>query len=133
MEILKSPPAPIAVKPACPRACSSCPWRLSNQGSKPDPHKFYTPANLRRLWHGMRNGARMSCHPTDLDLSVRAENCIRDRISVVGQLVQCSAKDLRRWKNIGTLTIREYETALARFGLRLGMTTGEIGGWEWTR
>lgn len=53
------------VEPACPRACEHCPWRLANQGSKPDPHKFYTPGNLARLWRGMRAGARMSCHPTD--------------------------------------------------------------------
>jgi hypothetical protein len=53
------------IEPACPKACSSCPWRLANQGSKPDPHKFYTPANLKRLWSGMRDGYHMSCHPTD--------------------------------------------------------------------
>lgn len=53
------------IKPACPKACASCPWRTANQGSKPDPHKFYTTANLKRLWRGLRDGARMSCHPTD--------------------------------------------------------------------
>jgi hypothetical protein len=55
----------VEVKPACPKPCSSCPWRLANQGSKPDPHKFYAKANLARLWKGLRDGARMSCHPTD--------------------------------------------------------------------
>jgi hypothetical protein len=53
------------VIPASPQACAACPWRLSNQGSTPDPHKFYTKGNLARLWKGLRNGARMSCHPTD--------------------------------------------------------------------
>ena len=53
------------VEPACPVPCKFCPWRLANQGSRPDPHKFYTPGNLARLWKGLRNGARMSCHPTD--------------------------------------------------------------------
>lgn len=53
------------VAPATPKACSSCPWRLANQGSKPDPHGFFTKSNLTRLWRGLRNGARMSCHPTD--------------------------------------------------------------------
>ena len=53
------------VEPACPVPCKHCPWRLVNQGSKPDPHKFYTPGNLARLWKGLRDGARMSCHPTD--------------------------------------------------------------------
>ncbi len=53
------------VEPACPVPCKHCPWRLANQGSKPDPHRFYTPGNLARLWKGLRAGARMSCHPTD--------------------------------------------------------------------
>lgn len=60
---------PHEVKPACPRPCAHCPWRLANQGSKPDPHKFYTPSNLARLWRGLRAGARMSCHPTDPRMS----------------------------------------------------------------
>lgn len=51
--------------PASPKACAACPWRLANQGSKTDPHKFYTKSNLARLWTGLRNGVRMSCHPTD--------------------------------------------------------------------
>lgn len=55
----------VVIKPACPQPCKACPWRLANQGSKPDPHKFYTASNLARLWRGLRNGARMSCHPTD--------------------------------------------------------------------
>jgi len=58
-------PALVKVEPACPVPCKFCPWRLANQGSKPDPHKFYTLANLKRLWGGLRRGAQMSCHPTD--------------------------------------------------------------------
>lgn len=52
------------VAPACPRPCSACPWRRSNQGKR-HPGSYYTKANLRRLWAGLRRGARMSCHPTD--------------------------------------------------------------------
>lgn len=52
------------IVPACPRACAACPWRVANQGTE-HPHRFYTPGNLARLWRGLRNGARMSCHPTD--------------------------------------------------------------------
>lgn len=49
-----------------PRACAACPWRLSNQGT-PHPHGFYSTANLRRLWNGLRlgNAPGMTCHPTD--------------------------------------------------------------------
>lgn len=52
------------VVPACPKPCAACPWRLANQGAD-HPHRFYTPGNLARLWRGLRNGSRMSCHPTD--------------------------------------------------------------------
>lgn len=58
-------PATIAaVVPANPKACSACPWRLSNQG-QPHPHNFYSKTNLKRLWKGLRRGERMSCHPSD--------------------------------------------------------------------
>lgn len=54
------------IQGALPRPCSACPWRLSNQG-QPHPHDFYTAANLRRLWQGLRSGDApgMTCHPTD--------------------------------------------------------------------
>lgn len=53
-------------------ACKDCPWRLSNRGKKTvgmvDGHRYgwYTIANLRRLWGGIRQpGNVMTCHPTD--------------------------------------------------------------------
>lgn len=54
------------ILPPTPRACAQCPWRLSNQGTR-HPHGFYTKANLKRLWNGLRSGKApgMSCHPTD--------------------------------------------------------------------
>src|SRR5690349_7362984 len=54
---------------AATKACSQCPWRLSNFG-KPHPHKWYSRSNLKRLWTGLRNGVSMSCHPTDPDNEV---------------------------------------------------------------
>lgn len=44
--------------------CAQCPWRTSNQGKR-HPDGWYTKANLRRLWAGLRRGERMTCHPTD--------------------------------------------------------------------
>lgn len=44
--------------------CSACPWRASNHGKR-HPDGWYTKANLRRLWAGLRRGERMTCHPTD--------------------------------------------------------------------
>lgn len=52
------------IQPANDRACKDCPWRASNRG-RANEHGFYTAKNLRRLWVGMRNGERMTCHPTD--------------------------------------------------------------------
>lgn len=60
------------VGPAAPRPCSRCPWRTSNQGKR-HPGGWYTKANLRRLWAGLRRGERMTCHPTDPDNPVEAE------------------------------------------------------------
>lgn len=54
--------------PACPKPCAQCPWRLSNQGQR-HPHGFYTKTNLRRLWTGLRDGERMTCHPTDPEMA----------------------------------------------------------------
>lgn len=51
--------------------CSACPWRKSNQGKR-HPHGWYSQANLRRLWKGLRSGDApgMSCHPTDVNNEV---------------------------------------------------------------
>lgn len=44
--------------------CKACPWRAANQGKR-HPDGWYTRANLRRLWTGMKTGEGMTCHPTD--------------------------------------------------------------------
>jgi len=49
---------------AAEHPCRACPWRLDNQGTR-HPGGWYTQANLRRLWAGLRRGEDMSCHPTD--------------------------------------------------------------------
>lgn len=51
-------------------ACGECPWRKSNKG-KPSPkcegatYRWYSATNQRRLWSAIRQGERMTCHPTD--------------------------------------------------------------------
>lgn len=54
--------------PKCSRACDACPWRQSNQGKRTSGG-WYTKANLRRLWNGLKTGDApgMTCHPTDPD------------------------------------------------------------------
>lgn len=53
--------------------CAHCPWRASNQGKR-HPNGWYTKANLRRLWKGLRRGEAMSCHPTDVNNPVTPED-----------------------------------------------------------
>ncbi len=47
-------------------ACEACPWRIANRGRRTSGG-WYTLANLRRLWNGLRSGAApgMTCHQTD--------------------------------------------------------------------
>lgn len=60
-----SKPRPIRNKETV-GVCSTCPFRRPNQG-KPHPSNWYTIANLRRLWNGLRRGIApgMVCHSTD--------------------------------------------------------------------
>ncbi len=46
--------------------CAACPWRTTNHGRR-HPDGWYTKANLKRLWAGLRTGEAtgMTCHPTD--------------------------------------------------------------------
>jgi hypothetical protein len=52
------------IGPAKTTPCSACPWRTANHGNR-HPGGWYTKANRRRLWAGMRRGEAMTCHPTD--------------------------------------------------------------------
>jgi hypothetical protein len=57
-----------AIVTAAPRPCAQCPWRTRNQ-TRRDRHGFYKLENLRRLWDGLRDGERMTCHPTDPEMA----------------------------------------------------------------
>lgn len=47
-----------------PAPCQWCPWLLDNH-TRRHPDGWYTKANRRRLWAGLRRGESMACHPTD--------------------------------------------------------------------
>lgn len=129
------------VEPACPVPCKYCPWRLANQGSKPDPHKFYTPANLARLWKGLRAGARMSCHPTDPRMAeFKGYEALADRASTnecTGALVivqrefmafQGIAEANPESKKVLQLYRKQRSNGLAREGLIALMERAMLGG-----
>lgn len=129
------------VEPACPVPCKSCPWRLANQGSKPDPHKFYTPANLKRLWKGLRDGARMSCHPTDPRMAeFKGYEALADRGTTnecAGSLVLVQ-REFMVFQNMcladpkGKKTLQQYRKArpngMTRYGLIAVSERALLGG-----
>jgi hypothetical protein len=63
--------------------CAACPWRRSNLG-KPSPlvenqkYRWYTAANLKRLWAQLRKGDPMTCHPTDPMMRQATGNYVKD-------------------------------------------------------
>ncbi len=59
---------------------------------------------------------------TDLDLSVRAANCLEsENIRTIGELCRLKESDLVKLRNFGRVTLKEIEKKLAERGLRLGM------------
>lgn len=58
----------------------------------------------------------------DLELSVRATNCLRSaNISTVGELVQKTEADMLRTKNFGRKSLDEIKSVLLSMGLDFGM------------
>lgn len=57
-----------------------------------------------------------------LDISVRAANALLNMGALrLGDVVQFTEGDILRTKNVGRKTLKEIRTALASFGLWLGM------------
>jgi len=60
---------------------------------------------------------------TELDLSVRAANCLEsENIRTIGELCRMKEDDLVKLRNFGRVTLKEIEKKLSERGLRLGMT-----------
>jgi len=65
---------------------------------------------------------RLALPISDLDLSVRASNCLEsENIKTIGDLVRLSEADLLAMKNFGKTSMREVEQKLAHIGLSLEM------------
>ncbi|MCP4593813.1 MAG: DNA-directed RNA polymerase subunit alpha [bacterium] len=63
---------------------------------------------------------------SDLELSVRASNCLEAaRLQTVGELVRRTEQDLLRVRSFGKTSLREVRRKLQDWGLSLGMTIGE--------
>lgn len=66
------------------------------------------------------NALVLSKEIADLDLSVRAYNCLRiANIKTIFELVQYSSSDLAKFRNFGSRSINEVEYVLENLGLKL--------------
>jgi DNA-directed RNA polymerase subunit alpha len=72
--------------------------------------------------------AKLSMPISELDLSVRAGNCLDSaKITQVGQLVNLTDADLLRVRSFGKTSLREVKRKLADLDLSLGMKIGSSG------
>ncbi len=64
----------------------------------------------------------------DLDLSVRAFNCLKAaKINSLSELVQYEEEDLMKFRNFGQKSLSEIEQVLGERGLSFGMDLGRMG------
>ena len=67
--------------------------------------------------------AKLSMPLRDLELSVRASNCLESiRLQTVGDLVRMTEAELLRVRSFGKTSLREIKRKLADLGMSLGMT-----------
>ncbi len=70
--------------------------------------------------------ANLFCRVDDLELSVRATNCMSNgNIMLVGELVQKTEADCLKIKNFGRTMLSEIKAKLARLGLELNMQASD--------
>jgi len=71
---------------------------------------------------------RLSMPISQLDLSVRAGNCLESaKVATVGELARMSETDLLKVRSFGRTSLREVKRKLADLGLSLGMAFSEGG------
>ncbi|MGQ9650017.1 MAG: DNA-directed RNA polymerase subunit alpha [Phycisphaerae bacterium] len=69
---------------------------------------------------------RLSMPISQLDLSVRASNCLESaKITTVGELARMTETDLLKVRSFGRTSLREVKRKLADLGLSLGMVFGD--------
>jgi len=66
---------------------------------------------------------KISVSVNDLELSVRAKNCLNNaQVRVLGQLVEKTEVELLKYRNFGKKSLEEIKLKLVELGLGLGMT-----------
>ena len=72
---------------------------------------------------------RLALPISDLDLSVRASNCLEaEDVKTIGDLVRLNEQELLHFKNFGKTSLREVRMKLTNVGLNLEMDVDEIVG-----
>ena len=72
---------------------------------------------------------RLSMPISQLDLSVRASNCLESaKVTTVGELARMTETDLLKVRSFGRTSLREVKRKLADLGLSLGMNLGGDAG-----
>jgi hypothetical protein len=107
--------------PAALRPCMHCPWRSANQGKR-HPGGWYTKANLRRLWAGLRRGEDMSCHPTDPSNPASAD---ATTLECAGSLI-LKQREFMRFQRIAEENPGEDALGLYRRRHPRGLTRGGL-------
>lgn len=73
-------------------------------------------------WPEAMSDTQLSRSVNELDLSVRAMNCLNNaNIQTIGELVAKSDAELLKYRNFGRSSLAEIKTALAEMGLAMGM------------
>jgi hypothetical protein len=105
--------------------CATCPWLRENHGKvNPADPSWYTLANAKRLWNGIRQGEAMICHATDpesADYGGKGAKPGHERMCV-GMLVLVA----RTFKMLGTTKPAEYKKGA---GGKMRMTPRGILAW----
>lgn len=69
---------------------------------------------------------KLSCNVADMDLSVRAKNCLQNaEIDTVGTLVSKAESEMLKFRNFGKKSLDEIKEKLAMMGLALEMPVAE--------
>jgi Bacterial RNA polymerase, alpha chain C terminal domain len=95
-------------------------WRLTAAGRLLLSRRRAATTEVRPAEDRTRTAEVLSRSVDELDLSVRAANCLQlAKIRTLGDLVQRTADDIRRVKWSNNQVVRNIEGALAEFGLSL--------------
>ena len=116
--------------PADLGACAHGRHRLAlgeHLGVRPDPHfKILAPRVLSDE-HILHMRKLLKTPLEDLDLSVRAFNCLKAaKINSLSELVQYEQEDLMKFRNFGQKSLSEIEQVLNERGLGFGMDLSKL-------